>query len=106
MVIVFLILSVILKGLRDKLLFMFLNLQLVTTILIYDILFPSNVETFVGYIRVIVDAEYLKADSIIGYFAPGETVDSLIMKKKVDSPFKGSLQSSGVTSSSLLANLS
>jgi hypothetical protein len=81
MVIIVLVLSVVLKGLRDKLLFMFLNLQLVMTITVYSVLFPSNVETFIGYIRTVVDGELLKADTLIGIFAPGETVDTLIMKK-------------------------
>jgi hypothetical protein len=61
------------------------------TITVYNILIPSNVETFIGYIRTIIDAEYLKADYIIGYFAPGETVDALILKKSKETPFKGNL---------------
>lgn len=71
MVIIVLVLSVVLKGLRDKLLFMFLNLQLVMTITVFSVLFPSNVETFIGYIRSVVDGELLKADKLIGIFAPG-----------------------------------
>ena len=97
MVIIILVLSVVLKGLRDKLLFMFLNLQLVMTITVYGVLFPSNVETFIGYIRAIVDAEYIKADTIIGIAAPGETVDTLIMKREKPE-LEGNLQSSGVKS--------
>ena len=107
MVIIVLVLSVVLKGLRDKLLFMFLNLQLVMTITVFSVLFPSNVETFIGYIRTVVDGELLKADTLIGMFAPGETVDTLIMKKKKpEEQLEGNLQSSGVKSTSMLANMS
>jgi hypothetical protein len=59
MVILFIILSVVLKGLKEKLMFMFFSLQLVVTLTVYEILFPANVETFVSYIRAVVDAEYL-----------------------------------------------
>ena len=82
-------------------------MQLVMTIAIYEILLPANVETFLIYIRIIVDAEYLKIDKIIGYFFPGESLDTLVFRRaKRVKPLSGNLQSSGVQSTSILSNLS
>jgi hypothetical protein len=91
MVIIFIILSVALKGLKEKLMFMFFSLQLVVTITVFEIIYPANVETFIGYTRAVIDAEYISPENMIGYFWPGETIDTLVFSKASSDPLKGNL---------------
>jgi hypothetical protein len=44
----------------------------------YEVKIPANVETYIGYARMVVDGEMLKPDYIISLKWPGETLLSKI----------------------------
>lgn len=51
MLIVALICSVLLNSLKDKLIFLVLNMQLIKSLTMYEVMFPANVEIQISYIR-------------------------------------------------------
>ena len=71
-------------------LILILNMQLVKSLTMYEVKFPANVETYIGYIRAIVDGEMLKPDFFIGLIKPGETLLSMV-SGKVLVPMKGNI---------------
>jgi hypothetical protein len=72
---------------------------------VYEVNFPANVETQIGYIRAIVDGEMVKPDFFIDLILPGETLLSLLTGN-IPAPQKGNIQSSGMKSGNILVNLS
>ena len=54
--------------------FLILSMQLIKSLTIYEVKFPANVETYIKYIRMVVDGEMLKPDYLIGIIWPGETL--------------------------------
>jgi hypothetical protein len=48
----------------------------------YEVKIPANVDTYIGYIRMVVDGEMVKPDYIIALKWPGETLLSIIQGKK------------------------
>jgi hypothetical protein len=81
-------------------------MQMIKSFTMYEAKIPANVETYIGYIRMVVDLEMLNPDYIIGLKWPGETLLSLIQGSKSITPQKGNIQSSGMKSGNIFVNLS
>jgi hypothetical protein len=81
-------------------------MQMIKSLTMYEVKIPANVETYLGYIRMVVDCEMVKPDFIIGLKWPGETLLSLIQGSKSEISPKGNIQSSGMKSGNIIVNLS
>ena len=91
MFIIIICISLILKSLEDQLIFLVLNMQLIKSLTMYDVSMPPNVETYIGYIRQVVDGEMLKPDIFIDMIWPGETIESIVTGKVNKIPMKGNI---------------
>ena len=105
MMVVAIVLSVVLKSLKDRLIFLILNMQLITSLTMYEVNFPPNIEIQINYVRSIIAGEMLKPDFVIGLIWPGKTLLTLF-SSKTPPQLKGNLQSSGMNSGNIFVNLS
>lgn len=102
-VIVQLIMQISMKGSLDDIWGLYLTLQLIAYISIYEASIPANVEIYFNEFRKMVNFEILQPDNLIGLIWPGVTLQSLIdtHKKKMSS----SSESTGIKSDSMIVNL-
>ena len=80
-------------------------MQLVTSLTMYEVKFPPNIEIQMRYLRSIIAGEMLKPDFMIRVLWPGKTLLSLMSGKAI-APQKGNIQSSGMKSGNIFVNLS
>ena len=68
--------SIVLKGSINDLWSLFLILQLVAFMSIYETSIPANIEIFIGEFRKIVKFEIFQPDNFLGVIQPGLTLSS------------------------------
>lgn len=99
------ILSFFLKGIIDDLWGLFLILQVLAYMSIYDMLLPATVELYTDGFRDVVTFQMLKPDPILNLFKPGLTLDALMNAAKgANSNLPQTMESSG-QSASLIVNM-
>ena len=82
---------------------MFLILQMLAFLSIYEISMPANADIFVGEFRSMVKFEILKPDNLLNLVQPGLTV--AILMGDVKGSLKGTMDRSDIKSPSLLVNM-
>lgn len=103
LIIVQLLLQITLKGSIDDLWNFFLILQMIAFLSLYEATIPANIEIYFDEFRKLVKFEILKPDNMLGLISPGLTVAKLLGEKPT--VISASLESSGVQSTSIMANL-